>query len=58
MRESRNDQVILRQLLSETKTTEVALVGVRLELEARVTGDRRFVIMKLTLQRCDTKSQM
>ena len=33
---------------SETKANEVALVGVRLELEARVTGDRRFVNMKLT----------
>ena len=34
--------------LGETKANEVALVGVRLELEARVTGDRRFVNMKLT----------
>lgn len=34
------------------KTNEVALVGVRLDLEARITGDRRFVIMNLT-QRSD-----
>lgn len=34
--------------LSHPKTNEVALVGVRLELEARVSADRRFVIANLT----------
>jgi hypothetical protein len=32
------------------KTNEIAIVGVRLELEARVSADRRFVIMNLTQQ--------